>query len=483
MECLVLGAASIVFIVTMTNWTPELRGRSGPLYLAIADALAGDIAGGRLPAGTRLPTHRELAERVGVTVGTVTRAYAEAERRGLIGGEVGRGTYVRHREPPRALPEPASATGDEALIELGLNWPATPPGDPPTQALRRTLESLQHAPQLSELLTYQPPVGLASHREAGAAWMGRFGPAVEPSQVVVCSGGQHAMEVALTALTRPGDTVLTEALTYPGMKVLAGQLHLRLQGVAMDAQGLVPEALEAACQSSGAKLLYCLPTFQNPTGGVMPRERRERIAAVVRAQGLNVLEDDAYGLLLDERPPTLCELVPERGYFIAGVSKLLAPGLRISYLAAPRQELHRLTEAMGLATRMTPPLTAEIAARWIREGTAEALVAGRRREAQERRALAQEVLGEALLPSPLPEGYHLWLRLPPPWRSEAFAAQARKSGVSVTSSEVFAVNTAVAPGAVRVCLGPPSTQALLEKGLRRLRDTLASGPEPLSSIV
>ncbi|MDC0708868.1 PLP-dependent aminotransferase family protein [Stigmatella sp. ncwal1] len=467
----------------MTSWTPELRGRSGPLYLAIADALAMDIAGGRLTAGTRLPTHRELAERVGVTVGTVSRAYAEAERRGLIGGEVGRGTYVRHRESSRSFPEPTLGSADDALIELGLNWPATPPGDPAAQALRRTLEALQHAPNLPELLSYQPHAGLASHREAGAAWIGRFGWKVDPAQVVVCSGGQHAMEVALTALTRPGDTVLTEALTYPGMKVLANRLHLRLQGVAMDAQGLIPEALEAACRGSGARLLYCLPTLQNPTGGVMPRERRERIAAILRAQGLCFLEDDAYGSLLDERLPSLCELVPETGYFIAGVSKLLAPGLRISYLAAPQQERHRLTEAVGLATRMTPPLMAEIAARWLSDGTAEALVAGRRREAQERMGLARDILGEAALPSPLASGYHLWLRLPPAWRSEAFSAQARKAGVSVTSSDVFAVNTAVAPGAVRVCLGAPRTQALLEKGLRRLRDTLACGPEPLSSIV
>jgi DNA-binding transcriptional MocR family regulator len=467
----------------MTSWTPELQGRDGPLYRAIADALAGDIEAGRLAPGTRLPTHRELAERVGVTVGTVTRAYAEAERRGLIGGEVGRGTYVRHREAPRAtLPTPAPEAGTDAMIELGLNWPATPEGDPATQALRRTLGELQQSPELAELLAYHPHAGRIDHREAGAAWTRRFGIAPEPEQVVVCSGGQHSMEVVLTALTRPGDTVLTEALTYPGLKALASQLHLRLQGVALDEEGLVPEALEAASRG-GAKLLYCQPNLQNPTGGVMSRERRERLAGVIRAQGLSVLEDDAYGLLLEDRPPPLSALVPESGYFIAGVSKLLAPGLRISYLAAPRGGVEQLAESAGLATRLTSPLTAELAARWIHDGTGDELVARRRKEAQERMELAREVLGDTALRGIRGPTYHLWMGLPAHWRSEAFTAQARRRGVSVTPSEVFAVGPAVAPGAVRVCLGAPRTKAVLKQGLERLRDTLTGGPAPLASIV
>jgi len=467
----------------MTSWVPELQGREGPLYRAIADALAADIEAGRLAPGTRLPTHRELAEKVGVTVGTVTRAYAEAERRGLIGGEVGRGTYVRHLASPRPPSSPGPVpSADDTQIELGLNWPATPEGDPTTEALRRTFEALQRSPELPELLGYQPHAGLLSHREAGAEWVSRFGLTLPADQVVVCSGGQHAMEVVLKAYARPGDTVLTEALTYPGLKTLASQHHLRLQGVAMDAQGIVPEALEAACRG-GAKILYCVPNLQNPTGAVMSAERRERLAAIIRAQGLTLLEDDVHGLLLEDRPPPLCALVPESGFFIAGISKLLAPGLRLGYLAAPRRGMERLAESAGLAARMTPPLTAEICARWIREGMADELVTRRRQEALARLELAREVLGEAALRSVRGPAYHLWMELPAHWRSEAFSAQARRNGVSVTASEVFAVGPAVAPGAVRVCLGAPRTQALLRKGLQRLRDTLTGGPAPLATIV
>ncbi|QSQ24999.1 PLP-dependent aminotransferase family protein [Pyxidicoccus parkwayensis] len=467
----------------MTSWTPQLRGRDGPLYRVIADALAADIDEGRLAPGTRLPTHRELAEKVGVTVGTVTRAYAEAERRGLIGGEVGRGTFVRHRDAPRHLPAPAPDTGDDALVELGLNWPTTPPGDPAGTALRKTLDALQRSPRLSELLDYQPPTGLLAHREAGAAWLSRFGLEAAQEQVVVCSGGQHAMEVALTALTRPGDTVLAEALTYPGLKVLANRLHLHLHGVAMDEHGLKPDALEAACRT-GAKVLFCLPNLQNPTGSVMPEERRRRIASVARKHGLTVVEDDAYGLLLDRRPPPLCTLLPESGWFIGGVSKLLAPGLRIGYLAVPAGTgTERLAETAALAVRMTPPLMAEVADRWVNDGTADELVVRRRREALERLELAREVLGDRVPKSLRAPTYHLWLNLPTGWRAESFTAQARRHGVSVTSSEVFTVGPATAPAAVRVCLGTPRTRASLEKGLRRLCETLEGGPEPLASIV
>ncbi|MCP3098608.1 PLP-dependent aminotransferase family protein [Myxococcus sp. K15C18031901] len=467
----------------MTSWKPDLRGRDGPLYRVIADALGADIETGRLSAGTRLPTHRELAEKVGVTVGTVTRAYAEAERRGLIGGEVGRGTFVRHRETPRHLPAPSVPVDDDKLVELGLNWPATPPGDPATTALRAALEALARSPRLSEQLDYAPQAGHEAHREAGAAWLSRFGVEVSPAQVVVCSGGQHAMDVALSALTRPGDTVLCEALTYPGLKVLASRLHLRLHGVALDEHGLVPDALDAACRT-GAKVLFCLPNLQNPTGGVMPEERRRRIAAVARKHGLTVIEDDAYGLLLERRPPPLHALLPESCWFIAGVSKLLAPGLRIGYLAPPvGGSVERLAEESALATRMTPSLTAEVASRWIHDGTADALVASRSREARERMVLARELLG-AHLPRPDERaGYHLWLKLPEGWRAEGFAANARRRGVSLIPSEVFAVGPSAAPAAVRVCLGTPRTRASLTKGLGRLVETLEAGPEPLASIV
>jgi DNA-binding transcriptional MocR family regulator len=420
---------------------------------------------------------------VGVTVGTVTRAYAEAEKRGLVSGEVGRGTYVRDREVPVHMPSPVDLAHDGSPVELGINAPATPEGDPASQALRRSLEELGRTPRLSELLAYQPAAGTTAHRVAGAAWASRFGLQARPEQVVVCAGGHHAMEVALAALTRPGDTLATETLTYPGIKVMARRFQLRLQGVAMDAQGLVPEAFEAACRV-GVKLLYTQPTCHNPTGAVQPEERRRRIAEVARKYGVLVLEDDAYGLLPERRPPPLATFLPEASYFIAGVSKLLTPGLRIGYLVAPaRARGERLAEEVGLASMMTTPLMAEVLARWVEDGTADELVVRQRQEVGERLALVRGLLGRELPRAALAPLYHLWLGLPEGRRSEEFVAQARRNGVSVSSAELFTTGTGPVPPAVRVCIGAPRTRAQLERGLKRLREVLDAGPEPLAAII
>ncbi|PTL79718.1 PLP-dependent aminotransferase family protein [Vitiosangium sp. GDMCC 1.1324] len=468
----------------MTSWMPELRGRNGPLYRAIADALSEDIDAGRLTPGTRLPTHRELAERVGVTVGTVTRAYAEAEKRGLVSGEVGRGTYVRDRTVPAHMPTPMELAHDDAPVELGINAPATPEGDPTGQALRRSLEELGRTPRLADLLAYQPAAGTTAHRVAGAAWASRFGLEVKPEQVVVCAGGQHAMEVALAALTKPGDTLATEALTYPGIKVLARRFQLRLQSIAMDAQGLVPEALEAACRCGTVRILYTQPTCHNPTGAVMPEERRQRVAEVARRHGVLVLEDDSYGLLPERRPPPLASYLPEASYFIAGVSKLLTPGLRIGYLVAPAKARgERLAEEVGLASLMTTPLMAEVLARWVEDGTADELVVRQRQEVADRLDLVRAMLGRGVQRGSTVPLYHLWLGLPEGRRSEEFVAQARRNGVSVTSAELFTTGPGPVPAAVRVCIGAPRTRVQLERGLRRLREVLDAGPEPLAAIV
>ncbi|HET9452486.1 MAG TPA: PLP-dependent aminotransferase family protein [Aggregicoccus sp.] len=465
----------------MTMWTPKLGDRAGPLYRVIAAALVEDIETGRLPAGHQLPTHRELAQTVGVTVGTITRAYAEVERQGLIGGEVGRGTFVRQRDTTR-FPSPVDAADEGGVINLELNWPVPAAGHYDVTAFDRALAAIARSPQRSQLLAYQSHLGLEAHRAAGAEWVRRAGLEVEVGQIAVCSGGQHAMEVALGALTRPGDTLLTELLTYPGAKTLAERLQLRTQGVAMDAEGLRPDALRAACRN-GARLLYTVPTYQNPTGTVMSEERRRKLAAVVREQKLTVIEDDAYGLLLERRPRPLAHFAPECTYFIAGTSKLLAPGLRIAYLAGPTQQMEALAQGIWATNWMAPPLTAEIAARWIEDGTADELVLRRRREAAWRFKRAQQLLGAHLPAQGAGPALHLWLPLPPRWRSEAFAAQARRAGVAVGAAEVFAVPPhAFAPG-VRVCLGPPATRERLEEGLRRLVAVLEAGPAPLSSIV
>jgi DNA-binding transcriptional MocR family regulator len=456
-------------------WLPRIGERSGPRYLAIADALGDDIAAGRLAPGTRLPTHRSLADVLGVTVGTVTRGYLEAARRGLLSGEVGRGTFVRHAPAD----EPAEVG---ALVDLAHNHPPPLSGGPLADVLQRTLGALAGRADLSALLGYPADGGRPAHREAGAAWIERGGLHAAPDDVLVCAGSQHALTTVMATLLQPGERLLAEAVTYPGLKALANLLHVRLEGLPMDRDGLRPDALEEACRKGGARSLYLVPTIQNPTGGVMSEPRRQEVAAIARAHGLSVIEDDIHALLAAERPRPIAAFAPERTYYLTSASKTLAPGLRVGYLLAPPGQAARLAAGVRATTWGAAPLTAEVVTAWIQDGTADALLAARRGEAAARQALATETLAGTDYDAH-PVGYHLWLHLPAPWRSESFAAQAARRGVSVTPAEAFVVGRGAAPHAVRLCLGAPRTREALARGLRAVADTLAGAPDAGMAMV
>ena len=464
----------------MTIWQPVLeppsQGAAPPKYRAIADAIARDLERGDLEPGARLPTHRELAERLGVTVGTVSRAYAEARRRGLVSGQVGRGTFVLGARPePVPFAVPASATSD--VIDLALNLPL--PGQRSEGVLAALRGLAEDDPE--ELLEYQHHAGAPRHREAGARWLRSAGLECGPDDVIVTSGAQHAMLLSLAARTRPGDLVVTEALTYPGLKSLARLLHLRVEGAAIDEEGLRPDAFEAVCRESSPTLLYCTPILQNPTACVMSEARRREIAALASRYDVAIVEDDLYAFLAPEAPPPLASFAPERSFYVASLSKSVAPGLRIGFLRVPSSAREAVEDAILATTWMASPLMAELAVRLLEDGTAEALFAEKRREARARQGLARRMLGGHLL-GPSPTGFHLWLPLPEPWRAAEFAAHARRRGVGVSPSDHFAVGRAEAPHAVRVGLGAARDRETLERALGILAELLDAPPVPLTSV-
>ncbi|HEV7843535.1 MAG TPA: PLP-dependent aminotransferase family protein, partial [Pyrinomonadaceae bacterium] len=453
-------------------WNPDLSKHNGARYLAIADAIAEDIEHGRLLSGQQMPTHRELASRLGVTVGTITRAYSEAQRRGLLVGETGRGTYVREDLFSDAFP-PVAEAQDDSIIDLSLNIPPVPSGDQLGHQLAATLMNLSSRPNLSALLGYQTPTGAERHRAAGATWVSRSGLKADAARVLITNGALHAMTVVFSTLTKPGDIVLTESLTYPGMKNLAHLLHLRLQGLAMDEHGIVPEAFERACKSGVARVLYTIPTIHNPLGTVWPEERRREIARIADEHDISIVEDDVHSFMLEHPPLPLSGFAPERSYYILTTSKSIAGGMRIGYLLAPERMVERLATSLRATVWMAAPLMAEIASEWIKDGTAGRLVEQKRIEAEARQEIARRIL-HGLRFSAHPISFHLWLELPDPWRSDEFIAQARRRGVLVTPPEAFVPGREEAPHAVRVCLGAARTRIQLEKGLKIIREILQS---------
>jgi DNA-binding transcriptional MocR family regulator len=465
------------YIVTMTTWQPSLDAHGGPRYVAIAEALAEDIGEGRLAAGQRLPTHRDLAWRLGVTVGTVTRAYAEAERRGLITGEVGRGTFVREQVPVD-VPSPA---GGEAsgFVDLSFNLP---PSHPQQRLVAEAVAEIHRDGRLGRYLTYEMGLGRPEHRAAGALWMREAGLDAAPEEVVVTAGAQHALLLAVAALARPGEVVLAEELTYYGIKSVAALLELRLHGLPLDRHGLRPEALDAACRATGAKVLYCIPTLQNPTASVMPAERRREIARICERHEVAIVEDDVYGFLPETAPAPLSSDAPDRSVYVTSLSKCVAPGLRIGFLRAAPRLLERIGVGLHASTLMASPLMAEAAARLIRGGQARRMALWQRAEARARQEIAAGALAGAEIETH-PEAFHLWLELPEPWRREVFTAEARARGVGIAPAEVFAVGRRPVPQAARICLQAAPSRAQVDAALAVLAALLATPPDNRVPVV
>jgi DNA-binding transcriptional MocR family regulator len=459
----------------MTIWQPDLANRPGPRYRAIAEAIAVDLREGRLRPGDRLPTHRDLAWRLKVTVGTVSRAYAEAERRGLIDGEVGRGTFIR--EPAMAISVENPATRGTPVINMALAQPM--PGDE-SDRLAASLREIADTADLAALLCYQPHLGRPADRAAGARWLEASGVPATSDRVAVTCGGQHSIAVTLAGLTTPGDIVATEAMTYPGFKAAALQRHLKIEGIEVDHEGILPDAFAAACRAMPIRLLYVTPNLNNPLAGILSIERRKAIVEIARRHDVLIVEDNVYGFLVDP-VISLAELAPERVWHVTSLSKSAAPGLRLGYVLMPPDRPDRLTMAIRSSIWMAPPLLAEIATRWIASGEVQRLAATKRRSAAERQDLVRTALGNACA-NPA-SGYHFWLPLPEPWRAAEFTATALARGVAVTPGAAFAVGRVSPLNGVRVCVSAPADASEAERGLKILARLLAEESDPLLSVI
>lgn len=463
------------------GWTPRIDGVTGPIYLAIANAIARAVVAGELRVGERLPTHRALADALGVDLTTVTRAYAEARKRGLLQATVGRGTFVRAATTPSATPN----RPQEGPVDLGMNLPPIPVDPPLQELLSQGLARVLATAEPNALLTYRSGSGTTEEREAGASWLRSVLGDVDPDRVLLCPGAQPAITGILSLLAKPGDTALTDRLTYPGMRTVAAQLGIRLVGVEADSQGMLPEALDASCRINAPKALYCVPTIHNPTTITMPLQRRQALVEVAERHGLPIVEDDAYGLLPSETLPALTSLAPRGGFYVSTVSKVISPALRIAYVIAPdSRSAARLSGILRSQVLMASPLLTTLITGWVKDGTAAAVVSAIRRESSARQKVAREILPAHSFQAH-PEGLHLWLALPFHWNRREFVAHLkRKSGLAVVPSDAFAVETESAPEAVRISLGAASSRGHLQSALRFVADIAGEDvPVPFLNVV
>ncbi|TPI34847.1 PLP-dependent aminotransferase family protein [Mesorhizobium sp. B3-1-9] len=446
------------------GWLPVLEAGPRPVYLKIVDALADARSNGRLQPGDRLPPQRELARLLGVDLTTVTRAFSEARRRNLIDANAGRGTFVTPGEP------------EEPVLDLSMNIPPAPAGLNLPALIRTGIEGLLKRSSAEALLSYHPGPGSPVERAVGSSWLAETGDRLPAERVVVGSGAQALLTAVVLSQTREGDTILCDALTYPGLIALAEAARRKLAAVANDSKGMRPDDLEEAARRHGARILYLNPTLQNPTASVMPEGRRRELARMAEKLELTIIEDDPYRRLLAAPPPAFLNLAPERTFHVATLAKCISPFLRTAFLAVPDQQAaQRIATAIRGTTMMAPPLMTGLACEWLRSGLAEEITAAVRAEAQARQEIARNILPEGFVESE--SGLHLWYPLESQLRSEELAGTARRRGLAISPAEEFAVGQEF-PNGFRLALGATPNRERLKEGLQGLASILSGTAGP-----
>ena len=423
-------------------------------YKSLVDAFAADIRSARLAPGTRLPTHRQLAASEGLALVTASRVYAELEAMGLVSGETGRGTFVRETSlpPGHGIDQPDVTAG---MLDLNYNYPSVP-GQ--AELLRTALRQLALSGDLESLLRYQPHGGRLHERASFARHLLTRGLNVPAERVLIVNGAQHGLTVALMSLLQPGDVIAVDALTYPGFKALALALHLEVLAIPVTQSGPDLDALERLCRSRSVRAIYSMPTLHNPLGWVMSLEQRQQLIAIARAHDLHIIEDAAYAFLVENPPPPLAELAPERTVYVSGLSKNVAAGLRVGFIAAPAQTIAALERMIRVTAWNTPGVMTSIASAWLDDGTVSRLEVQKRQDVQARQIIADEQLA-GLHSVRHPFSYFVWLPLAEDARAEQVVTALLREQISVSTAQPFAISTHV-PHAIRLALASVEMGAL-----------------------
>ncbi|MCX8568021.1 MULTISPECIES: PLP-dependent aminotransferase family protein [Hyphomicrobiales] len=463
----------------MTIWLPDLSSGSGPLYLRLAERIENDIDSGVLASGAKLPPQRNLAYDIGVTIGTVGRAYALLRERGLVSGEVGRGTYVLERggsqpalSAPPTLAHEGSRTIEAPSGKLHFDSTAAPNVDQ-----GGTIETILAA------ISRDNPDDMTSYTrtfpehwfEAGSTWLSRNGFRPAPDTIVPTLGAHAAVVATIAALTQPGDHILFEHVTYTQIARSAGLIGRRMALVNSDADGVDPDDFEAVCAQKHPKLAFLMPTAQNPTCVTMPSERRAAIAAIARKYNVLLVEDDLYGALTDDRTPLLAEFAPERVIVVGGLSKSVAAGVRGGWVSCPAHFRHSIRVAHKMVTGGMPFLLAELCAQLVLSGDAAAIRARAIAEINWRLDAVRKALGgyDFNINPNIP---FIWLALPEPWNSGTFKNAAYGQGVLVDDEDEFkAGRSDQVFHRVRIGVSAPRTRAEVDMGLAKLRRLLDEG--------
>jgi DNA-binding transcriptional MocR family regulator len=451
----------------------------GPLQQKLARGLAEAIRQGAINPGIRLPSERSLAQALSISRTTVVAAYDTLREGGWLVSRSGSGTWVSGRSASVAAARGAAHAGalaqspllgllahrdDEDIVDFALGSPL------PLRELSLdafTLPPDEYAALVQNRLYY--PLGLPALRQAVASYYGKAGLPTRPEQVLVTNGSQHAISLCAALYLQRGDSVLVEDPAYFGALDAFRVAGARVSPLPVEAGGVPPAVLRDRISATAARLVYLTPTFQNPTGVVMPKASRREIARSAAELGVPVIDDGTLAeLVLDAPPPPppLASFAPAAPVLTVGsLSKLMWPGLRAGWVRAPEPIVERLARLKSANDLGSPLLTQAVAVRLL--GVLEEARRLRRMELKPRRDLAAELLREHLpewhfrLPA---GGLFLWVKLPA-GDSREFAQVALRHGVLILPGPMMSAAEQHAPYIRLPFLAEPEA---LRAGVRRL---------------
>lgn len=454
----------------MTKWQPDAGLLRRPVYVSLADQFSAAIKNGHLGADEKLPAHRDLAYDLKLSIQTVSKAYEILARRGLVSGEVGRGTYVKPSGP--SFQSPYMTEGQADVIDLSIVTPVCTPIQ--LGRMKAALHRLGDAITPASVLSFRPNTIFPRHNDAAAGWLATLGLKVSPQNVLLTNGSSSAFTVALMTAVGPGAILAAEEICYHVIRPLADYLGIRVRTISTDADGMLPEALDEACSYDQIRAITLQPNLANPTAVLMTEGRRRALVEVARKHDVAIVEVDVFGPLISDRPRPIATLAPERTIYVTGFSKVTMPGLRIGYVVGPDHVTATIANRQLMANWMATPVIAEIATLWLGDGTMDALVNWQRETLRARNRIVAKCF-DGLSYRAHPEGLHVWLPLSPDHDEVAFVSQAKARGVAVAPSTPFCLSGAPV-GAVRVSVGAAEEDAL-RTGLEILASLLRAAPD------
>jgi len=447
----------------------------GLKYKRLTQLIAKAVDRGEIDKGRKLPPHRLLADELKVTIGTVSRAYQELERMGLVEAQVGNGTYVRDLSKGSIrLSGFRNAVANEVKnLDMSRNMPISRPAD---HYLKNSMRNMiVNAETDDEIYGYTSEEGIHTHRVAGSIWLEQESFKPKPEQIVCTNGAQHGLLCALLSLVGPGEVVATENLTYPGLISIARLLKIRLIGIELDEEGMLPCSLDSVCRANKVAAIFTTPTLQCPTTLTMSIRRREEIAKVCRDNNLIIIEDDSNGVLNDNRFPPVSVFASERSVILTSLSKVTAPGLRVGYIHAPVSLYSKVANAVRSTCWMASPFVHEVAADLILNNEIFKMVESQAHEVLRRKELVSNQLSEFEYLSN-GNSSHFWIKVPEPLRAFHIDNRMKEHGYLIATSEVFAVGHTAIPQYVRasVCDNYADDESLIE-AFSTLTQTLKFG--------